>query len=94
MKHEKIKLMVHILQLEIMNLTKEIDDKKMILLIFSYSLYTASTNPKFELGFMFGDPSAISTKWWSGSRSAFDFAAGWSFPHNGKLSIQGDYLLH
>jgi hypothetical protein len=68
--------------------------KILLLLIFIYSFCIATTDPRFEIGLMIGDPVGLSTKWWYDGRSAFDLVAGWSFPENGRLSIQFDYLFH
>lgn len=68
--------------------------KKLMFILIWTNLCTATVTPKFEFGAMVGDPVGVSTKWWYDTRSAFDLTVGWTFPNNGRLSINFDYLLH
>lgn len=46
------------------------------------------------IGLMIGDPTGISFKSWTSSKTAFDLGAAWSLESNGGISIHGDYLWH
>ncbi len=46
------------------------------------------------LGVMVGEPTGLSLKVWSGSRTAFDAAAGWSLNESDWIYVHGDYLWH
>lgn len=48
----------------------------------------------FGLGFMLGDPTAVSFKKWTGSKNAFDGGVGWSFRNDGSFHVHADYLIH
>jgi hypothetical protein len=43
-----------------------------------FALATSALAGSVGLGFMIGEPTGLSLKAWSGSRTAFDVAAGWS----------------
>jgi hypothetical protein len=46
------------------------------------------------LGVMIGEPTGFSLKAWSGSRTAFDVAAGWSLGSRDWIYVHSDYLWH
>jgi hypothetical protein len=46
------------------------------------------------LGLIFGEPSGVSLKIWTGRTTAFDAAAAWSFLNGGSFQIHGDFLFH
>ena len=46
------------------------------------------------LGIIVGEPTGLSLKMWTGSNSAFDAAAAWSFSGDGQLHLHADYLRH
>ena len=48
----------------------------------------------FGLGFMLGEPTAISFKKWTGSKAAFDGGVGWSISGQDSLHLHADYLFH
>ena len=48
----------------------------------------------FGLGLIVGEPTGISLKQWTGSRTAFAFGFAWSFADDAALHIHGDYLFH
>ena len=48
----------------------------------------------FGLGLIFGEPSGVSMKVWTGNTTAFDAAAAWSFVGGGFFQIHGDLLFH
>lgn len=41
-----------------------------------------------------GEPTGISAKYWTGSSTAFDAAAAWSFVDEGALHLHADYQFH
>lgn len=49
---------------------------------------------KVGLGLIFGEPSGVSFKYWTGRTTAFDAGAAWSFVDGGAFQIHGDFLLH
>ncbi len=52
---------------------------------------------KFGIGFIFGEPSGASAKYWTSSSTAFDFAIGWGSILGGGDSrghFHMDYLWH
>ncbi|MHC4119781.1 MAG: BAPKO_0422 family outer member beta-barrel protein [Planctomycetota bacterium] len=61
-------------------------------------LAVASTNvcaqEKFGLGFMIGEPTGLSVKYWLDDERAIDGALAWSFSENDSLQLHGDYLFH
>lgn len=65
----------------------------MFIVMFSASTVRAQ-NQDFGLGFMLGDPTAISFKKWIGSKTAFDGGVGWSFRNDGSFHVHADYLIH
>jgi hypothetical protein len=46
------------------------------------------------LGVMVGEPTGLSLKVWSGSRTAFDAAVGWSLDESDWIYAHADYLWH
>ncbi len=48
----------------------------------------------FGLGFMLGEPTGISFKKWTGSKTAIDGAVAWSFSGQNSLHLHADYLVH
>lgn len=46
------------------------------------------------LGVMAGEPTGLSLKIWSSSRTALDAAAGWSVGSSDWIYVHGDYLWH
>jgi hypothetical protein len=46
------------------------------------------------LGLIFGEPSGISFKMWTGKTTAIDAAAAWSFVGGGYFQIHSDLLFH
>ena len=48
----------------------------------------------FGLGIVVGEPTGVSLKTWTGSRTALDFAVAWSFGRKDALHIHVDYLFH
>ena len=48
----------------------------------------------FGLGVMFGDPVAISGKYFLDANSAVDFAAGYGYSEDDGFQVHADYLFH
>jgi hypothetical protein len=46
------------------------------------------------VGLIFGEPSGVSFKLWTGETTAFDAAAAWSFVGGGYFQVHGDLLFH
>lgn len=53
----------------------------------------ASGHGNFGLGFQLGEPTALSAKFWLGSRNAIDAALGWNLVAQ-KFTAQAGYLWH
>ena len=49
---------------------------------------------KVGLGLIFGEPTGLSAKWWTGKTTAFDAGAAWSFVSGGFFQLHGDLLFH
>jgi|GEM_PF-1651862 len=47
-----------------------------------------------ELGFIVGEPTGISAKFWTSDRAAFDLGFAWSFSGQGSMHIHSNYLFH
>jgi len=48
----------------------------------------------FGLGVILGEPTGISWKAWTGSRSAIDGAVAWSFEKEAAVHLHADLLWH
>jgi hypothetical protein len=46
------------------------------------------------LGLIFGEPTGLSAKLWTGKTTAFDAGAAWSFVSGGYFQVHGDLLFH
>jgi hypothetical protein len=46
------------------------------------------------LGIIFGEPTGVSFKYWTGRTIAIDAAAAWSFVNGGSFQVHGDLLFH
>jgi len=51
-------------------------------------------NAGFGLGVIVGEPTGLSCKLWTGSNTAIDGVAAWSFGKKGALQLHSDYLFH
>jgi len=65
----------------------------MFIVVFFPCAVLAQDND-FGLGLMLGDPTAISFKKWTGSKTAFDGGFGWSLRKGGSFHVHADYLIH
>jgi hypothetical protein len=57
-------------------------------------LATSAVAGNVGIGVMAGEPTGLSLKVWSGSRTALDAAAGWSIGEPDWIYVHGDYLWH
>ena len=67
------------------------------LLPYTFLLLTLSAKAQdsgFGLGFMLGDPTGISGKYWIGGDRALAFGLAWGVWHGGYVHVHGDYLFH
>jgi hypothetical protein len=69
-----------------------------VVLMLLISLISLSSVPAqdegFGLGVILGEPTGISWKAWTGSRSAVDGAVAWSFEKEAAIHLHGDLLWH
>ncbi len=72
--------------------------KKLLTIIFLVALFLPlavfAKEKSFGLGIILGEPTGVSLKKWTGSSTAIDGAAAWSFTGGGSLHIHVDYLIH
>lgn len=54
----------------------------------------AQTKGEKGIGLMIGDPTGVTFKSWTSSKTAFDLGAAWSLEGTGGISIHGDHLWH
>lgn len=70
--------------------------KKVILIIatilFTFNVF--SQDRGFGIGIIVGEPTGLSLKSWTGSKTAIDAAAAWSFAGEGALHLHADVLVH
>jgi hypothetical protein len=55
---------------------------------------TGRTGGPLGIGIIFGEPTGVSLKYWTGRTIAFDAAAAWSFADGSSFQIHGDILFH
>ncbi len=55
---------------------------------------TGRTGGNTGLGIIFGEPTGVSFKYWTGRTVAIDAAAAWSFINGGSFQVHGDLLFH
>jgi hypothetical protein len=69
----------------------------MILLVAVAGLAPAQTGRaggNTGIGIIFGEPTGVSFKFWTGRTIAIDAAAAWSFVDGGTFQVHGDLLFH
>jgi hypothetical protein len=64
-----------------------------LIVLAAFGLNTASAG-EFGLGAMVGEPTGITGKAWSNSRTAVDFAFAWSLDPDEEFNFHADYLVH
>ena len=68
---------------------------KLILIIILIVISTVTAqNKDWGFGAVVGEPTGISTKYWTNETNALQGAVAWSFVDNGALRLQNDYLWH
>jgi len=70
--------------------------KLLIAFLFLFPIATLMPQEKgFGLGFIIGEPTGISAKYWVSSKNALDFGLGYSFSnrHN-RINLHIDYVWH
>lgn len=69
-----------------------------ILLLFTFVAVVeveAQSRPgDFEVGFMVGEPTGISMKYWQSDLTAYDVVMAWSFGRHESLHLHASYLKH
>lgn len=65
-----------------------------IVLLLSVSSANARKQDNFGLGFILGEPTGLSLKYWLDEERAVDGAAAWSYSENDSFQLHGDYLIH
>jgi len=66
----------------------------LVVLALTMPLACQAQHEGFGLGLIVGEPTGISLKQWTGSRTAFAGGIAWSFLDDAALHIHGDYLIH
>ena len=66
----------------------------LIFLILSFPALSSAQKRGFGLGIILGEPTGISFKSWTGSKTAVDGGIAWSFEHGGSFHLHVDYLIH
>jgi hypothetical protein len=70
---------------------------KKLILVSIVAMFTASLfaqDSGFGLGAVFGEPTGLSAKVWTGDKTAIDGALAWSFAGPGYLHLHTDFLVH
>ncbi len=71
--------------------------RPIVILLFAIIFFPCAMmaqDQDFGLGFMLGEPTGISFKKWTGSKTAIDGAVAWSFSGQNSLHLHADYLVH
>jgi hypothetical protein len=66
----------------------------LVLVILSIPGLSSAQQRGFGLGIILGEPTGISFKSWTGSKTAVDGGIAWSFEHGGSFHLHVDYLIH
>ena len=65
----------------------------MFLVVF-FPCAVLAQDQDFGVGFMLGEPTGVSFKKWTGSKTAIDGAVAWSFSGQDSIHLHADYLVH
>ena len=71
--------------------------KKFTLIALIAIIATAGVSAQdsgFGAGLIFGSPTGLSLKKWTGESTALDAGIAWNFQNNGFFNIHADYLRH
>jgi hypothetical protein len=63
-------------------------------LLLAAASASARTQDDFGIGFIAGEPTGLSLKYWLDEECAVDGAAAWSYSENDSFQLHGDYLIH
>lgn len=66
----------------------------LFLLVLFLSAAEAQNRSGLGVGIIIGEPTGLTLKTWTGSTTAFDLAAAWSFSDEGSFHVHADYLIH
>jgi hypothetical protein len=58
------------------------------------SAQTGRSGGNTGIGIIFGEPTGVSFKYWTGRTVAIDAAAAWSFVNGGSFQVHADLLFH
>jgi hypothetical protein len=58
------------------------------------SAQTGRSGGNTGIGIIFGEPTGVSFKFWTGKTVAIDAAAAWSFADGSSFQLHGDLLFH
>ena len=64
------------------------------LTVVSLFSFSNAKNHNLGIGVVFGAPSGVGIKYWTGKAKAVDVALGWSLKGNGYYYMHTDYLYH
>jgi len=65
-----------------------------IVLLLTAVSANARTQDNLGIGFILGEPTGFSLKYWLDEERAVDGAAAWSYSENDSFQLHGDYLIH
>jgi hypothetical protein len=66
-----------------------------LLIIGSAGVNAQTNRGDLGVGFILGEPTGLSLKYWSGGNNALDLGVAWSFGGSqANVHIHGDYLIH
>jgi hypothetical protein len=65
-----------------------------LVLLTAFAGASFAKDGNFGLGIIFGEPTGVSFKLWTGEKTAFDAAAAWSFVGGTYFQVHGDLLFH
>lgn len=64
------------------------------LLLIGLFVPSASAQNDLGIGVILGEPTGLSAKKWLSNEHAIDAGLAWSFSHDDRVQIHGDYLYH
>lgn len=65
-----------------------------ITILLAVTATNARAQDTFGLGFIIGEPTGLSLKYWLDKEHAIDGAAAWSSSENDSFQLHADYLIH
>jgi len=64
------------------------------ILLLALFIPEAKAQNELGVGVILGEPTGLSAKKWLSSEHAIDAALAWSFSHDTRIQVHGDYLYH